>query len=69
MFTYYKRKIFLFAFLKDPVGATFKRRFRLSATTDQKIGSGSGAALKLAAPGGSGFATLFTIFPYKGVTI
>ena len=33
-------------------------RLRLPAPTNKKIGSGSGAALKVAAPGGSGSATL-----------
>ena len=53
---YLKSKTFRFAFLKDP------RRLRFSAPTEQKIGSGSVAALKLAAPGGSGSATMVWIY-------
>ena len=41
--------------LKDAARAALKIRLRLSAPTDKKLGSGtgSGAALKMAGPGGS----------------
>ena len=44
--------VFLIAFLGDPAGAgtALNRQLRLSAPTHHKIGSGSGAAYKLAAP-------------------
>ena len=47
-----KTRLSFFAFLTDPAGAgaAFKSRLWLSAPTDQKIGSGSGAALKIEAP-------------------
>ena len=56
----YKLNRFFFTFLKDPagVGAAIKKRPRLSAPTYHKIDFGSGAASKLAAPGGSGSAAL-----------
>ena len=49
-------RLFFFAFPKNGAGAALKSRLRLSAPTDQKIesGTGSGAALKMAAPDGSG---------------
>ena len=48
-------------FFKDPAGAgaAIKKWLWLSATTYQKIGSGSEATSKLATPGGSGSATPF----------
>ena len=48
MFTYNKRRLFFFAFLKEPAraGAALKRWLRLSAQTVHKS---SKAALKLAA--------------------
>ena len=57
MFEYYKSKTCLFRFPKNPAGAraAIKMRLRLSSPTLQKIGSGSGAASKLAAPDGSSF--------------
>ena len=44
-----------FACLKGAAGAALKRwlRIRFSAPTNKNIGSGSGATLKVAAPGGS----------------
>ena len=42
-----KTRLLFFAFSKDAVEAVLQRRLRLSAPTDQKIGSG--AALKMTA--------------------
>ena len=53
MFEYYKSKTCLFRFPKIQARAAIKMRLRLSSPTLQKIGSGSGAASKLAAPDGS----------------
>ena len=51
-----RKRLSLFACLKDAAG------LRLSAPTNKTISSGSGAALKVAAPGGSGSTTLVVIF-------
>ena len=45
-----RTRLFFSAFRKDEDGAALRSRFRLSAPTDQKIGYGSEAALKTAAP-------------------
>ena len=47
-----------FTCLKDTAGAALKRRQWLSAQTNKKIGTGFGAALKVAALGGTLSATL-----------
>ena len=58
-----RRRLFFFACLYGAAGATLKRQLRLSATTNKKIGSGYGTALKVAASGGSGSAA-FKIVKY-----
>ena len=58
MFTYYKSKTFIFCFPKRSSRSRRRHKKRLPPPTYQKIGSGSGAASKLLAPGGS--ATLVT---------
>ena len=51
-----RRRLFFFACLKDAAGAALKK---LAPGSDKKkIGSGSRAALKVAAPGDSGSTTL-----------
>ena len=54
-----RTRLFFFACLKYAAGAALKNA--APAPTKKKIGSGSGAALKVAAPGGSGSATLVGI--------
>ena len=63
-------RLFFFACLNDAAGAALINV--APAPTNKKIGSGSGVALKVAAPGGSGSATLGPkmfynrIFLYRG---
>ena len=51
-------RLFFFACLKDAAGADLKSRLQVSALTNKKIGSGSGAAPKMPPQGNSGSATL-----------
>ena len=53
-----RTRLFFFACLKDAAGAALKNAASAPGSDQKKIGSGSGAALKVAAPGGSGSATL-----------
>ena len=52
-----RTRLFFFACLRDAAGAALKNA--APAPTKKKIGSGS--ALKVAAPGGYGFATLVAV--------
>ena len=54
-----RKRLLFFACLKDSAGAALENAS--PAPTNKKIGSGSGAALKVAAPGGYGSATLVII--------
>ena len=56
-----RTRLFFFACLKDAAGAALKNAAPAPGSDQKKIGSGSGAALKVAAPGGSGSATLVGI--------
>ena len=53
-----KEQGFFFACLKDAAVAALKNAAPAPGSDQQKIGSGSGAALKVATPGCSGSATL-----------
>ena len=54
---YFKINAILFEFLKDLAGAAAALKDDTGSQTNQKLGFVSGAALKSAAPGGSGSAT------------
>ena len=56
-----RTRLFFFACLKDAAGAALKKAALSPGSEQKKIGFGSGAALKVAAPGGSGSATLMII--------
>ena len=53
--------LFFFACLKYAAGAALKIAAPAPGSDPKKIGSGSGDALKVAAPGGSGSTTLIKI--------
>ena len=52
-----RTRLFFFACLKDAAGAALKNAAPAPGSDQKKIGSGSGAALKVATPGGSGSVT------------
>ena len=64
---FHNTRLSFFACQKDAVGAALKRRHRLRLSTPANKKIGSGSTLKVAAPGGSGTATLLESKKKHGV--